>query len=113
MTSPESRMQEMREAFLHQMQVVFGWPKNRFSFQLGNADIFIDDAVQDRWTLWQAAWSARTMPVEAIEAAIDALNESSDSFEALSWKSKEQKDAYCAANGRHIASLTQLLEQGK
>ena len=54
------------------------------------------------WAAWQAAWSARTLPVEAIKESINLLARDSEAFHIFA--------AQVEANTKHIAALTQLLE---
>ncbi len=100
MTSPESRMQEMRELF-EQIMIDKG---RRALLERGSSGRYLSNASELAWELFQAAWSARTMPVEAIRTAIDLFLIAS----------RDAEDASISQGYMlHIAALTQLLEQGQ
>ncbi len=98
MTSPESRMQEMRAEF----ERICLTRKAPLDIERDDQDgsTYANISTEFAWDFWQAAWSARTMPVGAVEAIKDGKG-------AL---------AYFNIDGRFddaIAALTQLLEQGR
>ncbi len=101
MTSPESRMQEMPECRVKYFEAMR---------KMGRAHLAADKGMlaEMTWEIWQAAWSARTMPVEAIQRAIQALTNQLMDLSDEDWSAQEKKELRT-----HIAALTQLLEQGR
>ncbi len=111
MTSPESRMQEMKAAFEAAMRLPpFSFEETLFDWapeaSMPNG-FYWEGFVQNAYLVWQAAWSARTMPVEAISWMIGLAK---DNVEHAIYRGDVSHAAKVTA---HIAALTQLLEQGK
>ncbi len=116
MTTPESRMQEMRDAFQQEYARRYKYSVPEiFAMRDGKYIVY---SVECAWGMWQAAWSARTMPVEAITEHLynwmvgvmpngDLLNAAvvCDHAGIVGFKRAFAKEL--------SAALTQLLEQGR
>ncbi len=105
MTSPESRM------LFEQYEIQCGYDQDDMLRRSNGS--YVNANVANDWHCWQAAWSARTMPLEAVEEAAKALHWKA---QMLDYQGKQQEAQYAtkfAFELEALLPLTQLLEQGR